>query len=134
MASLLNGEIIINKIEISINDSLTDVLYKTITLTKIIKNINNFQHLFFNDVLVYGKKGNIKIIFSSDGKMTYLSFGISNGCKTNDKEELLSFLKKQHIILKLHNGEYTKKFYWGKLGIYNNIHEPEHYSLTMTNA
>ena len=74
MASLLNGEIIINKIEISINDSLTDVLYKTMNLTKIIKNINNFQHLFFNDVLVYGKKGNIKFIFSSDGKMTYLSF------------------------------------------------------------
>lgn len=134
MASLLNGEITINGIAISINDSLTDVLYKTIKLTKIIKNINNFQHLFFNDVLVYEKKGYIKIIFSSDGKITYLSFSISRGSKYNNKEELLSFLKKHHIVLKQQNGEYTKNFFWGKLGIYKNIHEPDHYSLTMTNA
>ncbi|SEQ14303.1 hypothetical protein SAMN04487977_102620 [Treponema bryantii] len=132
MTNLLDGVLLINDIEISINDSLTDVLAKTIKIPKVIRNINNYQHLFINDILLFEKEGNIKMIFSSNGILEFISFGISKGCEVKDREELLLFLKKHNIILTNKNGLYEKQFRWGILGVENDIHNPGHFSLCIS--
>ncbi len=129
MADLRDGDILINNIEISIHSSLSFVLEKTVKLTKTVRDINNYKHLFCSDVLFYDTSGNVRIIFYPNGKIESVSFGLSqsNGCK--DKEKLLLFLSKHEIFLTKYNDFYEKYFDWGLMGIYKNINYPEHFSL-----
>lgn len=129
MADLRNGDILINNIEISIHSCLSFVLEKTVKLTKTVKDINNYKHLFCNDILFYDESGNLRIIFYPNGKIESISFGLSQSCGCKDKEKLLLFLSKHEIFLTENNDFYEKCFDWGYLGIYNNIHYPEHFSL-----
>lgn len=50
MTDLRDGDILINNIEISIHSCLSFVLEKTAKLTKTVRDINNYKHLFCNDV------------------------------------------------------------------------------------
>ena len=131
MTNLRNGDILINNIEISIHSCLSIVLEKTVKLTKTVKGINNYKHLFFNDVLFYDESGNVRIIFYPNGKIESISFSQSQNCGCKDREKLLIFLSKHEVFLTKHNDYYEKSFDWGCLGIYNNIHYPEHFSLIM---
>ena len=53
MKELSNGLIDINGIIISSNDSLTNVLQKTMEFKKIMRNENNKQIVYFENVKIY---------------------------------------------------------------------------------
>lgn len=132
MFELIKGKVVINDIEISVSDSLTIVLKKTLGMSKTIRNINNYQHLFINDVFIYGKKSHVRFIFYPDGKMESISFSFSQECADSNVEPLLLFLKKHNIFLmKNTKGFYEKNFTWGALGVFNDPHYLGQFSIVL---
>ena len=118
MAKLHKGEISINGIIIHPTDDLTAVLKKTCRITKIIRNINNFQYVFFEDIDFFELHGHIRIIFSPVGKMESISFGHRNNYEYSEKDmaQYVSFLIKHNI-----KSGYSYK--WGSISaIGRNMH------------
>lgn len=74
---IVNGIVDINGIEIFPTDDLTEILKKTIHLKKSIRNDNNLQMLYFEDVLICKKFTNISLVFSEVGKLRQILMGFS---------------------------------------------------------
>lgn len=89
MSNLKKGEVCINNIEISIKDSLTDVLQKTISLKKECQNINNYQHLYFEEISFLSVAGYACISFNSEGNLITYSFRISREKSDSDASKLI---------------------------------------------
>lgn len=82
---MINGIIDINGIEILPTDNLTDVLKKTKYLKKSIKNENNFQIVYIENVLICKTFTNISLVFSQIGKLHQALIGFS----MNDEKSYL---------------------------------------------
>ena len=104
MSEIAKGDLLINNIQLNVFDNLTEILRKTINMDKRIRNINNFQHLYFDTVQFYGESGRCRFIFNSNGILEEFSFGISEEdykYSEIDEKKLILFLMK-NFLLKLH--------------------------------
>ena len=99
---MINGIIDINGIEILPTDNLTDVLKKTKHLKKSIKNENNFQIVYIENVLICKTFTNISLVFSQIGKLHQALIGFSmNDEKSYLVEVFHNFFMKIKLLIHL---------------------------------
>ena len=118
---ITDGNLIIENITISIKDNLTTFLQKTLTLDKEIENINNFYHIYINNIHLYGILVDFRITYNQLGIFCCINISIVNNEYNEDL--YLSFF---NTLCNTKNKCKTAKFgiiaqneyKWGTVGIY----------------